>query len=157
MIAIFPGSFDPATIGHVSLIERVAAVFDKVIVACAINNNSNYMFPVDVRLAMLESCCSELRNVVVTSFTGLIVDCATLHDANIIVKGVRSMQDFDYERNMAAVNKTIGRDIETLLLPSLPEYSYISSSLAKDILVNKGDLSSILPGSIIDILNSKEG
>jgi pantetheine-phosphate adenylyltransferase len=154
MIAIFPGSFDPPTIGHISLIKRSAAIFDKVIVAVAENNN--YMFPVDVRLAMLKSCCSYLENVVVTSFTGLMVDCASHYAADVIVKGARSMQDFDYERNMAAANKIIGSNIETFLLPSLPEYSYISSSLAKDILVNNGDLSSFLPSEVIAMLSSNK-
>ena len=152
MIAIFPGSFDPPTIGHISLIKRAAAVFDKVVVAAAINDKC--MFGLGTRVSMLDACCNSLTNVEVTRLDGLLADFARLHDANVIIRGLRSAHDVSYEHSMAATNRIIGDGLETLLLSALPEYSHISSSLVKDILRNNSDVSSFLPQEVIDLLNA---
>lgn len=150
MIAIFPGSFDPPTIGHISLIQRADEIFDEVVIAAATSDTC--MFELDVRIGMLEACCHNMANVTVTRLEGLLADCAKTHNADVIIRGLRSAHDVSYEHSMAATNRIIGQNIETLILPALPEYSHISSSLAKDILCNNGDVSAFLPKEVIEKL-----
>ncbi|NLB73631.1 MAG: pantetheine-phosphate adenylyltransferase [Firmicutes bacterium] len=131
-IAVYPGSFDPVTNGHIDIAERGAGLFDKLIVAVAKNPAKEPLFTLDERIAMLEESLSHLRNVEISCFRGLLVDFARLQQATAILKGLRALSDFEYEFQMASVNRKIG-DIETVFMMTSNEYAYLSSSAVKEV------------------------
>ena len=157
-IAVYPGSFDPFTLGHKDILLRSSKIFDKVIVAIGENHGKQNLFSVDERINDISSEISDIGikdNVIVQSFTGLIVDFARSNDANILIKGVRGPVDHDYELQMAGMNSTMNPDIETIFLISRPEFSYISSSLVKQIALMKGDYSSFVSPIVQKSIKSK--
>jgi pantetheine-phosphate adenylyltransferase len=149
-IAVYPGSFDPLTLGHLDIILRGARVFDKVIVAVLSNIQKSSMFTVEERLGMIRKVLGKYDNIEVRSFEGLLVDFMEEAGATIILKGLRAVSDFDYELQMAHINKELSKDVETVLMMTNPKYSYISSSNIKQIVHFNGDITNFVPEEILD-------
>lgn len=147
--AIYPGSFDPVTFGHLDIIKRATNSFDELIIGVLNNSAKNQLFTPDERVDMIKQCVSEYENVTVKSFEGLLVDFAKNNDASIIVRGLRAVTDFEYELQMAQTNHIIYNDIETIFFTTSLEYSYLSSSTVKEVAKNKGDISKFVPECII--------
>jgi pantetheine-phosphate adenylyltransferase len=145
--AVCPGSFDPVTLGHVDIFERAAAQFDEVVVAVLVNPNKAGMFSVDERIAMIEESTENLPNLRVESGEGLVVDFARARGLTAIVKGLRTGTDFEYELQMAQMNKHIA-GVDTFFVATRPQYSFVSSSLAKEVAGLGGDVSALLPDPV---------
>ncbi|MBO4897294.1 MAG: pantetheine-phosphate adenylyltransferase [Clostridia bacterium] len=148
MIAVYPGSFDPVTNGHLDIIERSASLFDKVYVAVLKNSSKMPLFSVEERCELIERVTHHLDNIVVTSFDGLLVDFVKKVDGKIIVKGLRALSDFEYEFQMALTNKKLDNDVETVFLSTSAQNQYLSSSIVKDIARYKGSLDGLVPAEI---------
>ena len=151
-IAIYPGSFDPITNGHVDLIHRACKLFDKVIIAIAQNANKNSFLSIDQRVKAVETAIEPLTNTRVLSFDSLLVDFAREHNAQIIIRGLRAVSDFDYEFQLSGMNKRLNPAIETLFMTPSEEFANISSSLVREILFLGGDISQFVPESVKTIL-----
>ncbi|MGY1812131.1 pantetheine-phosphate adenylyltransferase [Blastococcus sp. SYSU D00820] len=149
--AVCPGSFDPVTNGHVDVISRAAALYDELVVAVLVNPGKAGMFPVDERMAMLREAVTDLPNVVVDSFQGLLVDYCRRSDIPVVVKGLRAVGDFEYELQMAQMNRELA-GIETLFVPTAPQVGHLSSSLVKQIATFGGDVSRLVPKAVLDRL-----
>lgn len=148
--AICPGSFDPVTKGHLDIIKRASAIFDRVIVLVAHNPQKKSAFSVEQRISMIEKVSAEFQNVTVDSCTGLIADYAKEHSATVIVKGLRAVTDFEYEFQMALANKKLYPEAETVFLTTASENMYLSSSVVKQIALFGGDISGLVPDMLID-------
>ncbi|MGV1004219.1 MAG: pantetheine-phosphate adenylyltransferase [Candidatus Nanopelagicales bacterium] len=147
--AVCPGSFDPVTNGHIDVFFRAATQFDEVTVAVLINRQKrNNLFAVEERIELLRQCLGSVPNIKVDSFRGLLVDYCRAHDINAIVKGLRAITDFDYELQMAQMNHGLA-GIDTLFISTNPLYSYLSSSLVKEVATYGGDVSGLIPGSVL--------
>lgn len=142
--AIFPGSFDPFTIGHYDIVMRGLQIFDEIIIGIGRNNNKQSYFPINERITAIQSTFASEPRVRVMTYEGLTIDFAQAQNANCILRGVRSVQDFEYERNIAEANKQLS-GIETILLYTRPEYAHISSSLVRELHSYKKDVSTLLP------------
>mgnify|MGYP001021570271 CR=1 FL=1 len=155
-IAVYPGSFDPVTNGHLDIIRRASHIYDKIIVG-VLNNPSKKspMFTVDERIEMIQGVTDDMPNVEVDSFTGLLVDFAKAKGAEVIVKGLRTVADFEYEFQMALLNKALNPEYETVFLMTDTKYSYISSSMVKELAGFKGDLMGLVPEAIISKIKEK--
>ncbi len=153
--AIYPGSFDPVTLGHLDMIRRSAAIADELIVGVLQNNAKKSLFPVEERVRMLSEVTKDIKNVRVVSFDGLLVDFAKEMDAKVIVRGLRAVTDFEYELQMAQTNRKLDSEIETLFLTTALEYSYLSSSTVKEIAGFDGDISQFVPKQIVDKVTEK--
>ncbi|HLU44696.1 MAG TPA: pantetheine-phosphate adenylyltransferase [Natronosporangium sp.] len=147
MRVVCPGSFDPVTNGHMDIITRSAALFDEVIVAVLINEAKTGLFTVEERMALLREATADYPNVKVESFRGLLVDFCRARDARVVVKGIRAVSDFDYELQMAQMNHGL-TGVETLFMPTNPLYSFLSSSLVKEVARWGGDVSAHVPGPV---------
>jgi pantetheine-phosphate adenylyltransferase len=145
--AVCPGSFDPVTLGHLDVIGRAAGLFDEVVVAVLINKKKQGMFSVEERIAMLNEVTADLPNVRADSFHGLLVDYCREHDIKAIVKGLRAVTDFDYELQMAQMNQRLS-GVDTLFMSTSPEFSFVSSSLVKEVATYGGDVAHLLPPSV---------
>ena len=154
-IALYAGSFDPITYGHIDIIKSGVKIFDKVIVAVAYNSKKTGFIPVSDRLDLIRDCVKEFSKVEVYSFEGLTVDFAKQHNASVLLRGIRNAADYEYEKELANVNLNLNSEIQTVLLPANPEHSFISSSNAREIFYNKGNLTAFLPQNVIDYLNYK--
>ncbi len=154
-IAVYPGSFDPITNGHLDIIERASKIFDKVIVGVLNNSSKNPLFTASERLMLIEKVTDNLKNVEVECFDGLLVDFARQHNANVIIKGLRTVNDFEYEFQMALLNKTLNSECETMFMMTNSKYSYISSSMVKELAGYKGDLAGLVPTEIIHYIKDK--
>ena len=152
-IAVCPGSFDPCTNGHLDVFTRAAALADRVIVAVLINRSKSSLFTVDERIEMLREVVAPLGNVEVDSFYGLLVDYCKDHDVRAIVKGLRAVSDFDYELQMAQMNRRLA-EIDTVFMSTNPQYSFLSSSLIKEVAKYGGDVSELVPDTVLDRLNA---
>ncbi|WP_370327282.1 pantetheine-phosphate adenylyltransferase [Euzebya sp.] len=153
--AVCPGSFDPVTHGHLDVIYRAADTFDHVVVACMRNvSKRNSLFDLDERLAMLEEVTAHLPNVELAVFKGLLVEFARAREIDVIVKGLRAVSDFEYELQMAQMNRSIGQ-IETMFLSASPEHSFLSSSLVKEVARFGGDVSDFVPPVVAKRLADK--
>jgi pantetheine-phosphate adenylyltransferase len=142
--AVCPGSFDPVTNGHLDIIGRAAKLYDEIVVAVLVNPSKAGLFTVDERLAMLAEVTGQWRNVRVESFKGLLVDFCRTNDIAVIVKGLRAVSDFDYELQMSQMNLGLA-GVETLFMPTNPQYSFLSSSLIKDVAKWGGDITRHVP------------
>ncbi|MCR5737689.1 MAG: pantetheine-phosphate adenylyltransferase [Eubacterium sp.] len=147
--AIYPGSFDPVTLGHLDIIKRSAKIFDEVIVGVLNNNSKTPLFPVENRVKMLEEVVKDIPNVKVMSFEGLLVDFAKKLDAQVIVRGLRAVTDFEYELQMSQTNMVLDQEIDTIFFTTCLEYSYLSSSTVKEAAFYGADISSFVPESVI--------
>ncbi|MBQ3959604.1 MAG: pantetheine-phosphate adenylyltransferase [Muribaculaceae bacterium] len=143
-IALFPGSFDPFTRGHESIVTRALPLFDEIIIAIGVNINKQALTSMDLRQQLIESAFAHEPKVKVITYTGLTTDAAREHNANFLLRGVRMIQDFENEMNMAEVNRELS-GIETILLYTLPEYSHISSSIVRELVKYGQDVTSYLP------------
>ncbi|WP_436526949.1 pantetheine-phosphate adenylyltransferase [Actinoplanes sp. HUAS TT8] len=146
--AVCPGSFDPVTNGHIDIVGRASRLFDEVIVGVLINQSKSGMFTVDERLEMLSEVTAPYKNVRVMAFHGLLVDFCRDQGAEVVVKGIRAVSDFDYELQMAQMNIGLS-GVETLFMPTNPLYSFVSSSLIKDVVKWGGDASAYLPDPVL--------
>ncbi|HOK52053.1 MAG: pantetheine-phosphate adenylyltransferase [Bacteroidales bacterium] len=146
-IAVFPGSFDPFTIGHESIVRRALNLFDRIIIAIGINTNKTDFFPLEKRLQWIKEVFEYEEKVSVMSYTGLTVDFCRKQNARFIIRGLRTSADFEYERSIAQVNRAMADDIETIFILTLPEHTAITSTLVRDILRHGGDASKFLPNS----------
>ncbi len=154
--AIYPGTFDPITNGHVDIITRAAEMFDKVVVAVAKNKAKAPMFTIDERVAMVKKATKSISNVKVISFHSLLVDLSDELDANIIVRGIRAVSDFEYEFQMGYANASLKKELETIFLMPRLEYAFISSSIVRSILPFNGKIEHLVPHCILpDILEKK--
>jgi pantetheine-phosphate adenylyltransferase len=142
--AVCPGSFDPVTNGHLDIISRAAYLYDEVVVAVLINKTKSSLFSVEERLELLGEVTVKYPNVRVDSFHGLLVDYCRTHQIPVIVKGLRAVSDFDYELQMAQMNRGLA-GVDTMFMPTNPEYSFLASSLVKEIATYGGDVSSLVP------------
>ncbi|PRX48335.1 phosphopantetheine adenylyltransferase [Prauserella shujinwangii] len=152
--AVCPGSYDPATNGHLDIIERAAQLFDEVVVAVLINKKKQGLFSIDERMEMLREVTEKLPNVRVDSWHGLLVDYCRANGIAAIAKGLRSVSDFDYELQMAQMNRELS-GVETLLMSNNPAYSFLSSSLVKEVATYGGDVSDMVPGVVFDRLTAR--
>ena len=148
--AIYPGSFDPVTLGHYDIIERSSKIFDKLIVGVLNNSAKSPLFSVEERVNMLKDVTSHFPNVEVQSFAGLLIDFVRSNDANVIVRGLRAITDFEYELQLAQMNRVIAPEIDTLFLTTNLKYAYLSSSMAKEVAMYGGDISSFLSPEIAE-------
>ena len=154
-LAIYPGSFDPPTLGHMDIIGRAAQVFDELIVAVGHNSEKNpFLDPVD-RVASLRECVKEFPNVRVESFTGLLVEFAQRHDCRILVRGMRAVSDFEYEFRVASANRKLAPDIETVFLTTRDEYSFLASSVVREIATLGGDYASFVPAPVLEKIKAR--
>ncbi|WP_348666550.1 pantetheine-phosphate adenylyltransferase [Arsenophonus symbiont of Ornithomya chloropus] len=153
--AIYPGSFDPITYGHLDIIERSALIFEEVILGIADNSSKNFMFTLDERLAFAKEQTKHLMNVEVKGFSGLTVNFSRTHQAYVLIRSVRSVLDFEYELQLAHMNRHLMPDLETIFLLSSIQLSFISSALIKNVAQNGGDISSFLPISIAQAILKK--
>jgi pantetheine-phosphate adenylyltransferase len=152
--AVCPGSFDPVTNGHLDIVARAATLFDEVIVAVGVNASKNRLFSPEERLDMLREACAGWDNVRVDGFTGLLTDFCLAHDVHAIVKGLRAVSDFDYELQMAQMNSSLA-PIETVFVPTSPEWSFLASSLVKEVATFGGDVSGLVPGFVLERLTAR--
>jgi pantetheine-phosphate adenylyltransferase len=152
--AVCPGSFDPITNGHLDVIERTSQLFDEVIVVVGVNQSKNRLFEPDERVEMISEVVAHLGNVKVDTFRGLLVDFCVAHDVKAIVKGLRAVSDFDYELQMAQMNSRLA-DVETVFVPTSPEYSFLASSLVKEVAAFGGDVSSLVPPAVLARLTAR--
>ncbi|WP_457207479.1 pantetheine-phosphate adenylyltransferase [Nocardioides sp. P5_C9_2] len=152
--AVCPGSFDPVTNGHLDIVERAAGLFDEVVVAVGVNASKTRLFSADERIDMLTEACAGWDNVRVDSFTGLLTDFCLAHDVHAIVKGLRAVSDFDYELQMAQMNSSLA-PIETVFVPTSPEWSFLASSLVKEVATFGGDVSGLVPGFVLERLTAR--
>ncbi len=150
-IAIYPGSFDPIHLGHVRIVENAATIFDQVIVVAMQNREKKGFLSIEKRQELLKTSFEHLNNVVTDSSTGLVVDVAKALNAEVIIKGLRSSADFEIEMQMAQTNKKISA-INTVFIPTDPEYSYISSRFIREISSEGGDVSGLVPKPVFDLL-----
>ena len=150
--AIYPGSFDPVTFGHMDIIKRSAAMFDEVIVGVLNNSQKNSLFNADVRVTILEDLLREYSNITVEAFDGLLIDFAKKRGANIIVRGLRAVTDFEYELQIAQTNRVEYPDLDTVFLVTDLNYSYLSSSIVREFASYGGDISKFVPAEVIPLI-----
>ena len=154
--AIYAGSFDPVTLGHLDIIKRSAKIFDKVIVAILNNPQKSPLFSVEERVKILKEVTADLANVEIDYFSGMLVDYARSKGANVAIRGLRGISDFDYENQVAQYNSRLSNEeLETVFLVTSPEYSYISSSGVKEVAGFHGDISPYLPAQVVGLVKEK--
>jgi len=151
-IAVFPGSFDPITIGHLDIVKRSLPLFDEIVVAIGNNSAKKYFFPLAKRLELLKSIFKEEEKVSINAYEGLTVDFCESENAQFIIRGLRSSTDFEYEKTIALFNKELKGGVETIFMASSPQYSHISSTVVREILKYGGDVSSFVPKEIATIV-----
>lgn len=154
-IAVYPGSFDPITMGHVDIINRISRQYDQVIVLVAQSSQKQSMFTAEERKELIESSLSHLKNVNVDIFGGLTVEYMKKAKAQVIVRGLRAVVDFEYELTMANMNRKLAPDFETMLVFASPEYYYISSRGVKEVAINGGSLKGLVPDVVIRAMEKK--
>lgn len=154
-IAIYPGSFDPITKGHLDILHTAAEIFDKVIITVAKNPNKQGFLPVEERLKLIEASVKDLPNVEVDSFEGLTINYAREKGAKVLIRGLRAVSDFEYELQLSQANSALASEIKTVFLTTKPKYNFISSSTIKEIFLNKGDISKFVPEPVNDYLQNR--
>ena len=154
-VAVYPGSFDPVTLGHFDIIERSAKIMDRVIVGVLNNSSKTPLFSVEERVNMLKSITKDIPNVEVMSFGGLLVDFVREQNANVIVRGLRAVTDFEYELQLSQTNHVIAPEVDTIFLTTNLKYSYLSSSIVKEIASYNGDISAFLHPEIAEKVREK--
>ncbi len=156
-VAVYPGSFDPVTLGHLDIINRSALLFDTLVVGVLNNNSKTPLFSVEERVNMLKEVTKDIPNVKVMSFSGLLVDFLKELDAKIIIKGLRAITDFEYELQMAQINRQLDNSIDTIYLNTNLKYSYLSSSMVKEVARYGGDINQFLPQPVVSKVYEKYG
>ncbi len=155
--ALYPGTFDPITNGHTDLVRRAARLFDKVVLAVAANPEKEPMFTLEERMALAREVVADIKGVTVDGFDDLLIDCAQRHDARVILRGLRAVSDFEYEFQMAGMNKRLAPDIETAFLPASERDTFISASLVKEIAKLGGDVAAFVHPRVAAALSERLG
>lgn len=156
-VAVYPGSFDPITYGHLDIIRRGLTIFDEIIVAVARNSQKNSLFTTEERVAMIQDVLKDEPRVTVDTFTGLLIDYVSSRGAHVIIRGLRAISDFEYEFQIAQMNSCIGREIETLFMMTSLQYGYLSSSIVKEVCSLHGNIDNFVPPEIKRALRLKYG
>lgn len=154
-IAVCPGSFDPVTYGHLDIVHRGAKIFDKVIVAVLINAKKESLFTVEERVQLLREATADLPNVEVDSFNGLLIDYMKKRQAKVLIRGLRAVSDFEYEMQVASINKKLDDEVETFFMMTSNQYSYLSSSIVKEVARYKASVSDLVPPVVEQALLAK--
>ncbi len=154
-IFVYPGSFDPVTNGHLDIIDRATAICDKLIVAVLVNSSKNPVFSLEERVQLLRTVLKGRNNIEIEMFEGLLVDFVRLKKSNVIVKGLRVVSDFEFELQMASLNKSLDKDIETIFMMTSVKHSFLSSSAVRELARNKGKIDELVPSCIVDEIYSK--
>ncbi len=154
-IAVYPGSFDPITKGHLDIITRGSKIYDKLIVAVLVNVDKKCLFNIEERVELIKKVTKNLKNVEVLSFEGLLVDFAKIHNSKVILKGLRTISDFEYEFQMALMNSKLNPDIETVFMMTSSAYSYVSSSSVKQVAKFGGNIEGLVPKELISEIMDK--
>ncbi len=147
-ICLFPGTFDPITRGHVDIVQRSVNLFDKLIIAIGVNANKQPMFPLEQRKEWIREIFKEYPNVEVTDYTGLTINYCKEVGANYMMRGIRYISDFEYEKAIADMNRELAPEVETIFLTCAPEYSTVSSTIVRDVIRNGGDVSAFVPDEV---------
>ncbi|MBR6301961.1 pantetheine-phosphate adenylyltransferase [bacterium] len=155
-IAIYPGSFDPITKGHLDILKNASEIFDKVIIAVARNGEKKGFLTVDERVKLIKESVKDFDNVEVDSFEGLTIEYAKQHGAEVLIRGLRAVSDFEYEMQLSQTNSALCSDIKTVFLTTKPKYNFISSSTIKEILNNGGDISKFVPECVFKYLTQNK-
>jgi len=153
--AVYPGSFDPPTLGHLDIIKRSAGIVDELVVSVLHNSAKNSLFSIDERVSMLEEVTSQFSNVKITTFNGLLVDYVKKIDASLIVRGLRAVTDFEYELQITQTNHILNPEVETIFLTTNLQYSYLSSTIVKEVASYGGDISQFVPPEFIERIYKK--
>jgi pantetheine-phosphate adenylyltransferase len=156
MIAIYPGSFDPLTMGHVDIIQRGSRFFDRIVVAVSVNVHKSHLFSVHERVDIAREVFRDRTNVEVDTFDGLLVDYARHKHANVIVRGLRAVSDFEYEMQMALMNRRLNQEVETIFMMPAEKYTYVSSRLVKEVVALGGSVQGIVPEIVERRLREKK-
>lgn len=154
-IAVFPGSFDPITIGHVDIVKRAIPLFDKIIIAIGVNSQKKYLYTLETRLKWLKEVFKDEPTVVCSHYEGLTINFCQQENAEYILRGIRSAADFEYEKTIAHLNNAMDVDVETILILSKPELGSISSTIVREIIKGNGDVSKFVPNQIIGDIKNK--
>ncbi|MDI6860769.1 MAG: pantetheine-phosphate adenylyltransferase [Caldisericia bacterium] len=154
-IAVYPGSFDPPTLGHLDLIKRASKIFDKLIVLVSDSKNKNYMFSKEERFLMVKEMVEQIENVEVQMLNGLLIDYLKANKIKFVIRGLRITSDFDYEFQMSSFNKVLYPEIETIYIMSDSKYTLLSSSLVRELILNNGDISKFVPESVVKFIKSR--
>jgi pantetheine-phosphate adenylyltransferase len=153
--AIYPGTFDPPTNGHVDLIDRGSKIFDHLVVAILVNPVKNPLFTVAERVEMLKEAASDIGNVSVATFDGLLVDFARSQEASVVMRGIRAISDYEHEFQMALMNRRLAPEIETVFLQPAGRYSFVSSRIVKEVFSFGGDITGLVPGNVVKRLRDR--
>lgn len=156
-VFVYPGSFDPVTNGHIDIIDRASKICDKLIVAPLVNSSKNPTFSLEERVELLKCALADRENIEIESFTGLLVNFMKLKKATVIIKGLRAVSDFEYELQMALLNKNQDPEIETLFMMTNINYSFLSSGLVKELARNGGNINGLVPECIKEAVEKKFG
>ena len=156
-VAVYPGSFDPLTNGHLDIIRRITRLFDRVVVAVLENEGKSPLFSVGERMELIATCTRELPTVEVHSFSGLLVDFMQRLSANVVVRGIRAVSDYEYELQMALMNRDLNASVETIFMLPAVEYTYVSSRLVKEVFRLGGDVARLVPPEVLDSLKARLG
>ena len=153
--AIYPGSFDPITKGHLDVLKRAADIFDKVIIVVSVNMNKKSFLPLEDRVMLIKQACKDLENVEVDTFDGLTIEYAKQKKENVLIRGLRAVSDFEYEMQLSQANSALCSDIHTVFLITKPKYNFISSGTVKEIALMHGDISKFVPEPVAKYLENK--
>lgn len=154
-IALFPGTFDPVTFGHLDIIERALPLFDKLYVGIGANSNKQPMFSAETRVQWLNDLFKKEHKVEAVIYDGLTVDCCRKVDANYIIRGIRYVNDFEYEKAIADMNRSLDENIETIFLTCLPKFTSVASTLVRDVIRNGGDVSQFVPNIVLRTIRQR--
>lgn len=146
--ALFPGSFDPLTLGHVDIVNRALPLFDAIVIAIGINTTKQYLFPLEERMAWIREVFHGVDKVTVDTYEGLTADYCNTHNVRYILRGLRNPRDFEFEQTIAQLNRSLNESLETIFMVAQPAQSHISSTIVREILLHKGDASAFLPGKV---------
>ena len=153
--AIYPGSFDPITKGHLDVLKRACAIFDKVVLVVSVNVNKKSFLPLEDRLKLIKESCNDIENVEIDSYDGLTIEYAKKRNANVLIRGLRAVSDFEYEMQLSQANSALSSDIHTVFLITKPKYNFISSGTVREIALMKGDVSKFVPEPVAKYLENK--